>query len=117
MTIVKHVKEGDVLVVVIEQERLVDDVTLQELSKDVVEALENTNEKHVVLDFGLVEFMSSAGLGMLIRIKKRCAQHGKALILCNFVPAVADVIRITGLDRLFEIQDDVAQAIASLQEG
>jgi anti-anti-sigma factor len=117
MTIVKQVEEGVFRVFVVDQPRLVDDETLQQVYKDMAEEIQNAAEKHLVIDFGLVQFMSSAGLGTLVRFKRRCDEQGKSLHLCNFVPVVAETVRITGLDKVLDIHDDLAQAIAAIGEA
>ena len=111
MSFVRQEREGEIRILTIEQEKLLDDMALQDLYKAIVVPLDETEDKHVVIDFRRVEFMSSAGLGMLIRIKKRCQDSGTALRLCGLTPTVFEVIRLTGLDRMFDIDPDRSQAM------
>ena len=115
MNIVSHVTQDDVGILTIEQARLLDDASLRELQKQLLGLLEKVDEKKIVVDFRLVDFVSSAGLGMLIRVKKRCTDGGKLLRICSLDPTVAETIQITGLDQLFKISEDASQAILAFQ--
>jgi anti-sigma B factor antagonist len=113
MSRIKRVRIGDVWVLVVDQERLVDDLTLQDVHRELVDALSDGEDTRFVLDLNRVAFVASAALGMLVRIRKRCGESGKTLKLCNVGPAVDETFRITGLNTLFEIHPDTAEAIAS----
>jgi anti-anti-sigma factor len=117
MTVINYIKQGDVRVLVIGQARLLDDSVFRELQKEILDFVKTTDEKKLVFDFGLVQLMSSAGLGMLVRAKKRCAERDISLRICGLAPTVAEVIRITGVDQLFEIHDDAEEAVAAFREG
>ena len=116
MSFINYAEKEEVAVITICQARMLDDANLRNLQKEILEQIARIEVKKLVLDFRLVEFVSSAGLGMLVRIKKRCAEQGISLRLCSLEKAVAEAIRITGLDQLLHIEADQAQAIASLQE-
>ena len=117
MAVVSYVASGDVRVIVLDPVRVVDDLALQELYGEIVELLDDSVERRLLLDFGQVNFLSSAGLDMLIRLKKRCATERRPLALCNFVSSVAEVVRITGLDRVFDIHDTADEALAAFREA
>ena len=117
MSRIKQAKRGHVRVLVVDQDRLVDDLTLQDVHHELMELLNDKEEKCVVLDLTRVAFVSSAALGMLVRIRKRCGESGTTLKLCNVGTAVDEAFRITGLNTLFEIHPDAAQAVASFDEA
>ena len=56
-----------------------------------------------VLDLAQLEYISSAGLGVLLRTQKRLAGSGRALKLINVNNHINDVFRYSGFNRLFEI--------------
>jgi anti-anti-sigma factor len=58
-----------------------------------------------IVDFSNLEYISSAGLGVLIVAQKRLADTGGALRLVNLNHHIADVFRYSGLDRIFGIAD------------
>ena len=57
----------------------------------------------VFVDCAELDYISSAGLGVLIEAHKRLAAAGHALTLANLVPRVRNVFGYAGLDRLLKI--------------
>ena len=117
MAIIKHLVKGEIRIISIDEVRLVDEAALQQCYREIVEVLDKTEESCVVLHFGRVTFMSSAALGMLIRVTKRCKQYKIALKLCSITPDIRQVFKITGLDKIFDIQEDVAQAVQAFKKS
>ena len=64
-----------------------------------------------MLDFGNVRFLSSAVLGLLIRISKRVYEQDGRLRLCSINPKIYEVFKITRLTKTFDIYKDVESAI------
>lgn len=56
------------------------------------------------LDCSQLDYISSAGLGVLIELHKRLATGGHTLTLTNLVPRVRNVFAYAGLDRLLKIE-------------
>ncbi len=56
-----------------------------------------------VLDMGRLEYISSAGLGVLLRTHKRLIDGG-GLKLVNVNRHIGDIFTFSGFDRLFEIE-------------
>ncbi len=73
----------------------------------------------IVVDVNELGYVSSLGLGMLIRGQSRLRRRGGELHLANVQGAVAEALRITHLNRLFDIHDSVEAAIAAVssEEG
>jgi hypothetical protein len=69
----------------------------------------------MLLDFGNVEFLSSAALNKLIILDKKVKQFKGRLKLCNLRPEIQEVFVITRLNQLFEIKDTVENALASFR--
>ena len=57
-----------------------------------------------VLDFAGLEYISSAGLGILLMAQKRVMQSGKGLILVNVNSHINDIFRFSGFDQIFEVR-------------
>jgi anti-anti-sigma factor len=68
----------------------------------------------LVLDLSGLTFVNSAGLGAIIGAYRQCREQGGALCLVCPVPAVAQVLRITHLDRLIAVYPDVESARRAL---
>ncbi|MGH8191854.1 MAG: STAS domain-containing protein [Rhodanobacteraceae bacterium] len=58
-----------------------------------------------VIDASGLEYISSAGLGVLLKTHKRMMVAGAGLRLVNINPHVKDVFRYSGMDKLFTITD------------
>ena len=56
-----------------------------------------------VMDLSGLEYISSAGLGVLLRTQKRLLQAGGGLRLVNASRHIRDIFRYSGFDRIFQI--------------
>lgn len=57
-----------------------------------------------VIDFKALEYISSAGLGVLLKTQKRVFDTSGALKLTNVSKHIGDVLKYSGLDQIFEIE-------------
>lgn len=56
-----------------------------------------------VVDCSRLDYISSAGLGVLLAAQKKLSERGKALRLKNVKPHIRDVFHFSGFDQIFEI--------------
>ena len=73
MATVRHELMGEIRVIFIDTERLLDGPAIDLCLREIMDVLEKSEGNYVLLHFGRVTFMSSAALGMLIRMNKKCA--------------------------------------------
>jgi anti-sigma B factor antagonist len=104
---------GDVTVVRFVDRKILDEVNIQELGQELFQLIEDEKRKNLLLNFSSVEFLSSAALGKLITLDKRVKAHAGKLKLSNIRPEIYEVFAITKLNKLFDIKDDEADALAS----
>lgn len=64
----------------------------------------DTVESPTPLDFGSLEYISSAGLGVLLSLHKRLLARGQRLRLINVNPHIFDIFRFSGFDRIFDVE-------------
>ena len=57
-----------------------------------------------VADLGALDYISSAGLGALVKTHLRLQQSGQALRLVNLTPRVRAVFHYAGLEQTFGIE-------------
>lgn len=57
-----------------------------------------------VIDMGELEYVSSAGLGVLLKTHKRLMAGGRGIRLVNVRASINDIFRYSGFDRLFAIE-------------
>jgi anti-anti-sigma factor len=60
----------------------------------------------VVVDVSGLEYISSAGLGVLLKTHKQLAGAGNALKLVKVTNHIADIFKYSGFDKLFDIELD-----------
>lgn len=58
----------------------------------------------VVVDFSDLQYISSAGLGILFAAQKRLMDAGMGLTLVHLNPHIREVFEIAGFDRIFAIE-------------
>ncbi len=56
------------------------------------------------LDFAQLEYISSAGLGILLKTQKRLVENGAGLRIINVNNHIHDVFRYSGFHSIFEIE-------------
>lgn len=81
-----------------------------------LEAYVTSDQKHVVVDLGGVEFIDSSGLAALVKGLKRCRELGGEQLLCNLQQSVVIIFELTRLDKAFKIFDTVPKAIAEIRQ-
>jgi anti-anti-sigma factor len=117
MSLIKDELRGEVRVLTIDTAQLVDSTAIEQCYREILAVLNRCEESFVLLDFSRVTFMSSMALGMLVRVNKRCKEFKAALKLCGVSAEIREVFKITGMDKIFEIHDDAAAALAAFKGG
>ena len=80
---------------------------------DCVEEEILDGRKKLILDCGQLTFISSMGLGMLVRVHARMKKGGGDVKLAAVQSVVAQVLSVVGLNRIFQIYSTVGDAIAA----
>ena len=75
-----------------------------ELRRALVEAIDEHPGRQLILDLEGVDFIDSAGLGMLVAGLKRAKDRGGDLVLVATGQNVLRILEVTGLTRVFEIR-------------
>ncbi|UCD28054.1 MAG: STAS domain-containing protein [Planctomycetota bacterium] len=104
-----------------------DDVLLVDLADDpqftddlnaLLETVENREDLDVLLNFQNVTFLNSSNIAKLLKLRKlQIINHKRKLKLCSVNTHVWGVFLVTGLDKIFDVYDDVASGLASLKLG
>lgn len=74
-------------------------------------ALEAAGVRKLLLNFQSVQFMSSAMLGKLVLLHKRCKADKIKLKFCGISKSVMEVFEITRLTKIFDIAKDEDSAL------
>lgn len=78
-----------------------------------IESLEKLVEAglgKIIVDCGSLTYISSYGLGVLLRLHKRLKERGGNVKLCAIGGIVPQALEITRLDKFFEVYPDVNRA-------
>ena len=69
-------------------------------------------QRLILVDFTPCDYVSSAGLRVILIGAKRCKAAGKSLVLAGMNKVVGDVFRVSGFDKMLMIEPDLETAIA-----
>ena len=69
----------------------------------------------LIIDLTDLEYMSSAGLRVLLMVAKRARAEERPLILCSLAPGIREVFDISGFSTIFEIAATRAEAGARVR--
>ena len=104
-------KSGSVLIV--QPEGQVNSANAAAFEADLM-AQDDKGEHQVVLDLGRLDYISSAGLRVVLLLAKKLKQAGGALVLCDIQPNVREVFEISGFLAILKVSDPRADAVAAL---
>ncbi len=102
---------GDVTVVNFIDRKILEEYAIQIIGEQLFSLVEEVGRRKLLLNFGNVEFLSSAALGKLITLNRKLQAVGGRLILCNIDPQIYEVFEITKLDKFFHIQKEEQTAL------
>ena len=106
-------QQKDVRVVEFTNNRILDEANIAEIGTGLNSLIDERNNPKLLLDFGTVDHLSSAALGMLINANKRIKEKNGQLRLANIKPQIYEVFVITKLNKLFRIYPERAEALGS----
>ncbi len=101
------------VVVTLNYEKILDEVDIKSIEKSVLPVIDDNDNIKLVLDFSKVQFLSSAMLGLLIRVKKIVEDKGGELRLSCINSKIMGVFKITRLDKVFKIVENTVAATES----
>jgi anti-sigma B factor antagonist len=104
---------GDVTVVKFTDRKILDEQNIQIIGEQLYSLVDEAGRRKLLLNFGNVEYLSSAALGKLITLNKKVQTSGGRLALCAISPEIFEVFEITGLKRLFNIYEDEQEGLQS----
>jgi len=83
--------------------KILDEQNIQMTGEEIYRLVDELGRRKVVLDFGNVEFFSSAALGKVIGLMRKLQALKGKLILSRLDVAILEVFQITRLDRMVTI--------------
>jgi len=100
-------------IVTFTDEKILEERDIVELQESLMGVIEQADKINLILDFSNVKFLSSAVLGLLIRVSKKIYERDGQLRLCKISPRIYEIFKITRLTKIFDIYPDRDSAGAS----
>ncbi len=107
---------GQATVLTVTDQKLLEEQAIGNLQDSIMSVVEQGDDQNLIIDFRNVRFLSSAVLGLLIRVSKRVYERNGQLRLCNIDPKIQEIFRITRLTKVFDIYKDLDSALEGLAE-
>lgn len=107
--------KGEVLVVKFADNKILDEAKIQQIGKELMEIAGLVPNGKLLLNFENVSFMSSAMIGKIIQLKKKCGDDIK-LKLCAISDNVMEVFKLMRLHKALELYKDESKALASFEK-
>ncbi|MBI1374715.1 MAG: STAS domain-containing protein [Phycisphaera sp.] len=96
------------------QPNLVDGVQIAQIGQELTAIVQGEESPRVLLNFKMVEHLSSAAMSVLIRVHKAVLEGGGQMRLANVNANIAELLRITNLDQIFKVDDSAREALENL---
>lgn len=117
MSLLRSEEIEGTLVVYFNDAKILDEAIIQRIGTALVEAADAAgSEKRMVLNFRGVNFMSSAMIGKLVLLSKKCRKDSIALKLCEISGNVQEVFKIMKLNKVFEIYKTEEKALKAFDK-
>ncbi len=102
-----------VKVVEFSDRKILEELSITEIGDELSKLVADGDGIKILVSFKSVEHLSSAALGMLIKLNKQVSDANGTLKLSNISPQIYEVFKITRLNKLFDIHEDTDSALAA----
>jgi anti-sigma B factor antagonist len=106
-----RIVERTVVVRFEDAEILFDEGAVHTVRRGLHRLIEEEGHTRLVLNFAGVRYLSSEVLGILASLQTRVDPFRGSIVLCGLDPLLRDMVRITHLDRVFDVYGDEAEAL------
>ncbi len=103
----------DVTVVSFVDTTIRDEMDIQEVGDQLYSLVEDEGHNRLLLNFGNVQYLSSAALAKLITLRKKVTAKQGLLKLCCIKPDLLEIFKLTQLDKILPIFKDEQAALDS----
>ena len=110
-------EEGGVLILTLDDPAVVNDGMATDFRQPIYESMLDRPEARVAVDLGVIDYLSSSGVALLIGIKRRIDQVRGTLVLFQIHPDVLDLLRSMKLLALFRVAATQGEALEILSSA
>jgi len=111
------VTNQEVLVVYVNEARVLDAAMIRDLADQLEQMMNKAEHGKLLINFGRVQFMSSAMIGTLIGLIKKCKAGKVKLKMSNISDGIMEVVKLVRLDKMVDIYPDEEQALAAFSKS
>lgn len=93
------------------------------MNPEVVEALGGrvgslvgAGHNRIILDFSVVQYISSSMIGVLVGARQRVSEAGGQLVLCSLNDRLLELLKITRLHKMFPIEPSLHDAMKRTEQ-
>jgi anti-anti-sigma factor len=95
-------------------EILFEEGIVQTVGRELHRLIEDEGHTRLVVDFAGVRYLSSEVLGIMAGLWREIDPVRGSIVLCGLDPLLREMVRITHLDRVFDICGDEAEALGRM---
>jgi anti-sigma B factor antagonist len=106
----------NIAIVTLLESRILDETNINELGRQLMELVTKRYMIKMIIDLANVQYLSSAVLRQFIALYKAIKEEKGDLKLCRVAPQVREVFKITQLDKMIEICEDLDTATNSFKQ-
>ena len=83
---------------------------------EIIKAIYDSGVKNLVVNLGQAEYISSGGLGVLIKYSNIAKDEGKTFKLASISQGIRELLKITNIVELLDIYESEKEALESLEQ-
>jgi anti-sigma B factor antagonist/stage II sporulation protein AA (anti-sigma F factor antagonist) len=87
------------------------DATSSPMLEKKITALIDGGKYKLLLNFDNIEYLSSAGMRLLLSTTKKLKSQDGKIVICSVVDNVMEVIKMAGFDHILHIKDTETEAL------
>jgi len=108
-------RRDEVLVIRFTAQKILADTAIAQIGRELLELADQADGK-MLLNFEDVTFMSSAMIGKIVLLNKKCIAAKTVVKLCSIAPSIREVFEITRLNKVFSIYETEDDAIKAFNK-
>ncbi len=101
-------------IVVVDLNGTVNEKASREIKRKFNEVLSEGTGKYIIINFDGVDYIDSAGIGLLVNVKQQIRDKRGKLVLVGLTGSVKQVFDIVHLGKVFDTYDTVEEAVFAL---
>ena len=109
----KSTREGSNLIVDVEGR--VDGTNAMDFQAALEGAIQQSDQG-VIMDMGELQYISSAGLRVILLVAKSLQKQNARLLGCSLSESVREIFAISGFDKIVPVYDSREEALRELQD-